>query len=176
MAGILYAPMNSPLIHTFRKRIRRVDIAPVLPNWCTCGIEWDSHCTMYYGLTKQDGAPETKEAVPAIEDFIRSFVAGTELVFVPHQCAVFEAPGWDCIVVKAHKGPLNTFHAAFQDKFNYKGSEYEYTPHVTLGYVKKGLGKKYADDFNTGYAGHRAMRADNIIVELEDGFKHNEAL
>ncbi len=173
MAGLLYAPMNSPLLQVLRMAIRKEDIPPIVPDWCKEGIEWDSHCTLYYGLTNPDNTPVTKEALPEIVDFLQCFLADNEeLVFVPHKCKVFENPNWDCLVVTAANRGLNVLHAAFQRRFNYKGSEYRYTPHVTLGYVKKGLGMGYAHKFNTGYAGHKVMRVDSIVIELDDGFKH----
>lgn len=169
----MYTPINSPLLHVLRKAIRREDVSPIVPDWCKEGVEWDSHCTMYYGLTNPNGTDVTKESLPEIVDFLQCFIADNEeLVFVPNKCEVFENPNWDCLVVTAVAGGLNALHAAFQKRFNYKGSEYEYNPHVTLGYVKKGLGKGYANKFNTGYAGHKAMPVNSIVIEFEDGFKH----
>lgn len=173
MAGILYSQINSPLLHTLRKAISREDISPIVPDWCKEGVEWNSHCTLYYGLTNQDGTGVTKDSLPEIVDFLQCFLAdNAELVFVPKKCEVFENPNWDCLVVTSVAGGLNALHEAFQKRFNYKGSEYPYNPHVTLGYVKKGLGKDYANKFNTGYAGHKAMTVNNIVIEFEDGFKH----
>ena len=174
MAGLLYAPMNSPLIHTFRKNIRKEDISPIVPDWCKEGIEWDSHCTLYYGLKYQDGTPVPASELTRIVDFLRCFVADyPELVFVPHQCDVFEARDWDCLVVKASNRILHILHRDFQKHFGFKGSEFEYTPHVAIGYVKKGLGRAYANKFNTKFAGHKVMRVDEIVIEFEDGSKHS---
>lgn len=173
MAGLLYAPMNSPLLQVLRKAIRKEDISPIVPDWCKEGIEWDSHCTLYYGLENQDGTQAGGRDLIKIVDFLHCFLAdNAELVFVPHQCEVFENPNWDCLVVTASNLGLNALHAAFQKRFNYKGSEYKYNPHIALGYVKKGLGKEYAHKFNTSYAGHKVMRVDSIVIEFDDGYKH----
>ena len=164
MPGYVYAEINSPALDTLRRNIPQRAIADTLPDWCKTGIEDHSHCTLYFGIN-----PEvTFENM--YDRFWQFFGRHLPMVFHPEGLSMFEAPDWDCLIVaasKAYSKPLHILNASFQRTFAYKGSEYDFTPHVTIAYLKKGLGKEYIKMFKTDLIRLRPLPFDQVFVSLD---------
>ena len=174
MAGSIYSPLNLPILDIMRNDILDEDIAFEPPTWCPSGRESgkESHCTLFYGMTYEDGSDATPDIYPALRDaFWGVELRFKGLAFVPGDVAVFNNDNWDCLIVKASPlyvatEELAEFHRTIKDTFGFVGSEFAYSPHITLGYVKKGLGKKYVDKFKY-YAGLKWIPLQEIKVNFK---------
>lgn len=114
---------------------------------------------------------DRKEVGKKYRDF---FSRRSPLIFTPGKVVSFDDnPSWDCIVVEAKEGlnrnRLVSLHNGFKRVFGYEGSEYEYHPHITLAYVKKGKGKVYARKFNASiFVGYQNMYIHDVYVSYTD--------
>lgn len=107
----------------------------------TFGLEDEPHCTLLYGLHKEVGVNDIKSV-------IGKFNFG-ELKL--HNASLFENQ-YD--VLKFDVGYVND-DENFLHKCNkalcelpHTNSFPDYHPHMTIAYIKKGLGQKYVDMFN----------------------------
>ena len=98
------------------------------------GIESDPHITVLYGLLTSD--PEDVESV----------VSGFGPVRVKIDKVSYFEPdgrGYDVVIGLIDSADLCTLHNLIAENLEYKSDFEWYQPHITLAYVKKGLGKKY---------------------------------
>lgn len=173
--GYIYSLCNCPALMTMRRMIKKEDIAEERPKWCLSGVEYDSHCTLFYGIESE----RTFEKDCFDERLKVFFREHPRTYFIPSMVSIFRDTRWDCLVVEAargiHRTVLETIHKEFTSRFYpsiYSNSSYtdrKYIPHVTIGYVKPGLGNEYLDKFNEVYEGRLPMPVDVVNVELANG-------
>jgi 2'-5' RNA ligase/DNA polymerase III epsilon subunit-like protein len=100
----------------------------------TYGVQKRPHLTLLYGLHKEVSNEEVKSIFDTFEGDINIEVDGVD---------IFENDKFD--VVKFNVNPQGSLQNLFDELSKLPNSnEYpEYKPHLTIAYVKKGMGKKY---------------------------------
>lgn len=119
------------------------------------GIETDPHVTVFYGL---DGV--SPQQVQAIAGRFQPF----DVAF--GRTSLFENEEFDVVKVDAESPQLRELHAQLRKLPNQNDREV-YQPHLTLAYVKKGMGSKYLIDPLNG----RSMRVRYVVFSDEEGRK-----
>ena len=99
------------------------------------GRETESHITLLYGIHSDEPSGTIKalkgESLPKI-------TLGKTSIFS-------NAPGFDVVKVSVISPELNKLNALLRNKVEFT-NKYEYIPHLTIAYVKKGKGEQYAND------------------------------
>lgn len=119
------------------------------------GRETEPHVTVKYGIHGDDAA-RVRELL-ADEPPVRVTLGETSL---------FENEGGDVVKVDVDSPDLHRLNAKIAGAVENTESFPEYKPHVTLGYVKPGRGKKYAG--NAALAG-REVVIDRIVFSDRNG-------
>ena len=140
--------INDGIFELMRNSIIRSDICNDPPKWAPSGIETNSHLTVFYGIPDEVDFTdeETKEAYT---DFFKD---KTMVTFQSSKVSCFSSEEHDCIIIigeETDNQELKKLHEDFKSHFNYESTHDEYIPHITIGYVKPGLGEKYVSKFNT---------------------------
>ncbi len=124
----------------FRATIDPADVAPKedLPTYAEDGLKIDPHVTVKYGIKTNDAA-----------DVSNLFDGEKPITLTLGKTAVFpgaeKGPGYDVVIAEVDSPDLHRLNAKITDNADVEPSAHpEYKPHVTLAYVKKGLGEKYA--------------------------------
>lgn len=117
------------------------------------GLEDRPHITVKFGLHTPDVAAVRK--VVSGEGPIQAKVAGIE-IFSP------EGKDYDVVVQRVSSPDLVRLNKAIAKAVPNTDTHPVYRPHITLGYVKKGTGKKYADA-KTGLEG-QTITLDTLEV------------
>lgn len=122
----------------------------------TFGREDEPHITVLYGFHDEVKA---EDFYPIIEEHGTNFeLKGTKI-------SLFENPEFD--VVKIEIEPTEKLLAlreavmGLPHTLTYK----DYNPHMTIAYVKKGMGKKYVMDFKDK---HLSLKSDKLIFSTKD--------
>jgi len=106
------------------------------------GLESDPHCTLLYGLHDE-----------VTTDDVKSFISVGRhpSKFIGYNISIFDNPKYDVLKldVKEFKGipylkPMNKYLTTL----SHEKSPYDYHPHMTIAYIKKGMGQKYVEKFN----------------------------
>lgn len=117
------------------------------------GLEDRPHITVKFGLHTSDVAAVQK--VVSGEGPIQAKVTGIE-IFSP------DGKDYDVVVQRVSSPDLTRMNKAIADAIPNTDTHPVYRPHITLGYVKRGRGKKYADA-KTGLEG-QTITLDTIEV------------
>lgn len=99
------------------------------------GKETEPHVTILFGFEEQEGTAAKLQAQLPIKGPIK-----VPLV----KLSYFENKDFDVLKFDVESEDLNMLNAWCRDNFKYKSDHPNYHPHVTLCYLKKGMGKKYA--------------------------------
>lgn len=101
------------------------------------GLEDNPHVTVLYGIHEDEIDPEV------VHDVIRDKMGPVTVKI--NQIGVFENSEYDVVKyeVPATK-ELKEYRRIIEDTFPNTQTYSDYKPHITLAYVKPGLGKKYA--------------------------------
>ena len=120
------------------------------------GIQNNPHLTLLYGLHKEV-TPEMVES--ALDGF-----KGSKINI--NGVGIFENEKFD--VVKLNVDPTGSLLVMHDKLCEFPHTSYYpvYEPHITIGYVKKGLGKKYV---NSNYSDTRLV--DHICYSMTNGEK-----
>jgi len=118
----------------------RIDPEDVyLPEDPSHGVETQPHVTILYGLHKGVTPDQVKEVFDNFHGDIQVKIDGV---------GIFENEEFDVVKLNVvPDGSLQQLHDELK-KFPNSDQYPDYHPHITLAYVKKGMGKKYA---NLGY-------------------------
>lgn len=125
------------------------------------GLEDNYHCTILYGL--HSDVDET-----TVTKIVKEFKY-TDVII--HNCSLFENDEFD--VLKFDVKYANESDSFLHDcneklrKLPHTNSFPDYHPHVTIGYLKSGVGKKYTDKFNESYT----VKPKNVIYSKADKTK-----
>ena len=105
------------------------------PSDGSCGSEDNPHISILYGLL--DSEPDSvKESLERVKGKITAKLGKVSL---------FENDKFDVIKVDVTSPSLHKLRELF-DSLKHESKFPDYEPHVTLAYVKKGLGDKYVGD------------------------------
>ncbi len=97
------------------------------------GLETDPHITILYGLHDDEfKLDELKKILPPIE----------KVFAFKKNISIFENENFDVLKFDIESSILHELNSAICEKFPYT-STFDYHPHMTIAYVKKGTGKKY---------------------------------
>jgi 2'-5' RNA ligase len=99
------------------------------------GREYEPHITVLYGVDAEN--PEDVESVVAGFGPVDAELGGVDY---------FANEGTDVLYISVEGESVHRLRRLLEGKFG--GDGREYTPHVTLAYVKPGLGEKYKAEFN----------------------------
>jgi len=100
------------------------------------GRETNPHITLKYGLKTDDYS--------IVRDCLKGKIGGTAHLGVS---SVFDNPDdYDVVKVSCAGSSLHTIHK-FLNQLPHDDNYMVYRPHVTIAYVKKGFGRKYAGKF-----------------------------
>lgn len=98
------------------------------------GMEKEPHVTVLYGFKK---SVSDKDVKTVTEKAIKEPIS-IEVLGISH----FDGAEFDVVKFTVESEALRKLHKIFQ-KFPHVDTFKDYTPHITIAYVKKGLGKKY---------------------------------
>jgi 2'-5' RNA ligase len=102
------------------------------------GIEEEPHVTVLYGFEPSVKAEDIK---PVMEDKV---IKSEDIVFT--DISMFENDEYDVLKLSVESDILHKYNEFFTENFPYQNDFPDYKPHLTIGYVKKGLGQKYIDE------------------------------
>jgi 2'-5' RNA ligase len=126
------------------------------------GLENEPHTTLLFGLHSN----EIDDA--HVIEACKSQPIG-ELVL--HNASLFEGEQYDVLKFDVENGPVYEINKRLS-QFPHTTKFPDYHPHATVGYLKKGMGKQYADRFNS----HRhKVKAKEIVYSKPDGTKIHES-
>lgn len=102
------------------------------------GLEEECHVTVFFGIIPEKS--ETKEVVEKIKECDIHIDKQYEL----KKISIFENEDFDVVKFDVTDcDELKELNKFIKDEFPSKQDHPDYKPHVTIGYVKKGKGKKY---------------------------------
>lgn len=101
----------------------------------TYGLEDEPHTTILYGIHSNEVSDE--EILNAVKDSN----IGTIIL---HNASIFENDKYDVLKFDAFNGELHKLNTKLQE-FPFTSDYPDYHPHATIGYLKKGTGKKYVE-------------------------------
>jgi len=107
------------------------------------GIQDDPHVTVLYGY-HDDVKPG--DVMTASDDVLPG-----DIELELNTLSVFENDEYDVIKFEVVSKELTDLNTKMRSKFNHTSTHPGYNPHVTLAYVKKGMGKKYEKVFQESY-------------------------
>jgi len=125
------------------------------------GYEEECHVTILYGFLN-DTNPNK------VLDKCKTFPA---LSVFANKIGIFENEKFDVVKFDIQNDLLKELHEDLKEDFN-TNVQYSYTPHVTIAYVKKGLGSKYVQVLNEQIK----MTSSNFVYsdENKNKFKIND--
>jgi len=145
-----------PEMESLHKQIDKEDVF-VDPNDSTFGLETEPHCTLLYGL-HADVAVNTIKKIVDNFDFGECTIEGASL---------FENEKFDVLKFDVTGSGLHDCNAALV-KLPHTTDYPNYHPHMTIAYLKNGMGKKYVDLLGTE---KRTLKPSYIVYSQPDGTK-----
>lgn len=124
------------------------------------GIENNTHITLLYGLHKDVTSEMVKEVIKGIDTTLNITIKGIGVF----QNEEFDVVKFNVILNKE----LKKINEALC-QLPYTNDYEEYSPHITIAYVKKGTGKKYIKKDYT----YTVKNIDKIIYSTASGEKIN---
>jgi len=113
----------------WEKVLDMVDPLDLAPN--TDGYSKDPHITVLYGFSALD------------ENEMKSFLENIDMPKISiGKVSIFENPEFDVVKMEAD-GDVRQMHENLK-RFPHNLTHADYSPHITIAYVKKGTGSKYS--------------------------------
>lgn len=123
------------------------------------GVEMEPHITVKYGL--HDESPEE----------VRRLLEGEGPVKVTVQGAsIFDNPEFDVVKLDVDSPDLHRLNKKIANAMPHTDTHPDYTPHVTIAYVKKGEGKKLAQSIGAELKGSKIVM-DSVTFSSKNGKK-----
>lgn len=132
--NISYASTHALVPNPLRKAIRDAVVSIPDDALADPGRELDSHVTILYGLTGDDPS--------AVQDVLDSYPQ-SGITFMTNGISVFERPEYDVLKIDIISTSAESLHHLFKRKLENKCEWSSYIPHISLAYLKKGLGRIY---------------------------------
>ena len=119
-------------IKKLQEKINKEDIHPEE------GLEDDIHITLLYGIFDGNEVKEKARELLKSEKPVQAHTGDVE---------IFEPKGedYDVVVLRVHGKALHDLRSKVEDSLPNEQTFPTYKPHITIGYVKKGTGRKYKD-------------------------------
>ena len=133
--GCLMLGISCPSWSSLLEGVRKEDIY----NEKGFGLEREPHITLLYGFL------EDKISVKEVINTAKKVIPG-QVEILARGASIFEGENYDVVKLDVENPLLHACNAELR-KFPYKETFPDYKPHMTLGYVKKGEGKKYIKTF-----------------------------
>lgn len=107
------------------------------------GVEDTPHVTLLFGFhdDKSDIAERLEKKLPT-KGAIKLNVVSVSF---------FETPAYDVVKFDVESSSLNKLHEWCKENFDYTSAHKEYHPHITIAYVKKGMGQKYKREMSKAF-------------------------
>ena len=118
-------------IKDIQKKIKKTDVF----DESGCGIETEPHVTLLFGLSENVTKEQLQKHLQPLSKY-RTMCLGSSL---------FENENFDVLKMSAHNKVLVETNKALRDNFDYKNSYRDYSPHVTVAYLRSGEGQKYVN-------------------------------
>ncbi len=99
------------------------------------GLEKSPHVTVLFGFNNDSDFPEIKKMVLDNHK--------DEIKIKVHDITHFETPDYDVVKFDVKSEDMVKLNKLMTDNFEYTTDFPNYHPHMTIAYVKKGMGKKY---------------------------------
>jgi len=100
------------------------------------GLEKESHCTIFWGIHQNEVDPED------VKNLIKTF---KPMEVTIDKISVFNCDDYDVVKFEVPvSDELKKYHELVKLAFPNTETFKDYIPHMTIAYVKKGEGKKYA--------------------------------
>lgn len=101
------------------------------------GLEKTPHSTILYGLHEYDGIiVDIKNSIPKLEYFDDVFRGNI---------SIFESEKYDIVKFEIESNKLKDLNLKLKETFK-NIDNFDYKPHMTIAFVKKGSGKNYIKD------------------------------
>lgn len=125
----------------------------------TFGLEDEPHITLLYGL--HDDEIQVKDIKTTISKYVFPTIINAEKI------SCFYNEKYDVLKMDIHSKILQEINSALKE-FPYTTDFPKYKPHLTIGYLKKGLGKKYMETFKNVSV---SFRPENVVYSKPSGEK-----
>jgi len=145
-----------PEMTELHKKIEKADVF-VDPKDSTFGLETEPHCTLLYGL-------HDDVAIDTIKKIVNGFNFGECSIKAP---SLFENEKFDVLKYDVEGSGLHDCNAELS-KLPHTTDYPDYHPHMTVAYLKTGMGKKY---INILGATPITLKPSYIVYSQPDGTK-----
>jgi len=145
-----------PEMTELHKKIEKDDVF-VDPKDSTFGLETETHCTLLYGL-------HAEVALDTIKKIVNGFNFGECSIKAP---SLFENEKFDVLKYDVEGPGLHDCNTELS-KLPHTTDYPDYHPHMTVAYLKNGMGKKYIDILG---ATPIALKPSYIVYSQPDGTK-----
>jgi len=102
------------------------------------GLELEPHVTALYGIHDDETTLDDVKACLPITSTMSALVTGT---------GFFECPNYDVVKFEIHSPAIVQLNSTLIGNLPYTNDYPDYVPHMTVAYVNKGSGSRYAESF-----------------------------
>jgi hypothetical protein len=155
--GCLMLKTNIPNWDKILNKISDKDLY-IEPNDDSYGKEVEQHITVLYGFTENTNIKKIKKIISKLKKPIDFKITGI---------SVFETERFDVVKCTIVSKMLSNLNKMFSENFDNKNKFPDYNPHVTIAYVKKGLGKNYVRHFED----YIELSSNEFVYSSQDGQK-----
>lgn len=126
------------------------------------GIERDPHISVFYGI---------KNTVPMLD--IQKIVSNAEYVLEIDRFEIFDTPKGDVLVMRPKENAsleaIRNIHAEIEHTVPTVSEFQDYKPHITVAFLKKGLGAKYIGKLSKYLPKNVVTRSLKVSTYTDDG-------
>jgi 2'-5' RNA ligase len=127
----------------------------------TFGLEDEPHTTLLYGLHEEVSLDDIKQV-------LNEFVYDKCIVHTP---SLFENEKYDVLKFDVKGNNLHETNASLK-QFPFTSNFPNYHPHLTIGYLKPGTGKRYVEMLNKAKANKYELIPQYAVYSQPDGIKN----
>lgn len=112
-----------------------------------------AHSTLLFGLHDYIGIQKDLDNfLPKLETI--------DDIEISDKMSIFKNDDFDVVKIEVKSKKMKKLNKKLRKNFDYTNDHHEYSPHITIAYVKKGLGEKYDKEEISGEI------SDNMLDEL----------
>ncbi len=153
--------LNFPEMQELHNQIEKDDVY-VDPSDSTFGLETEPHVTLLYGLHSDVGLDKVEPVV----------CEPTYTTVKAHNPSLFENDKYDVLKFDIKGDQLSEVNSKLK-QFPFTSDFPDYHPHMTVAYLKKGMGKKYAEQFK---GKEYWLIPSHAVYSMPNGEKHKIAV